>query len=392
MPGVRKGSVDKSVNVQESGALNKALLNVTRQQLITEYDCGTKKGIELLVSEGKDIIDRSSAEVIPGVLSKDELIDEQNYSKILESKVSSIKVRSPLTCEAPTGVCVLCYGSLPDGNLPDIGYNVGVADAQAVTERSTQLTMRTFHTGGATTSGEGGVTEGFGRILELIEVPEILSNKAVLATRGGKINKIETNALGGKDVTIDNAVTLRIPKSRTLIVKKNAIVQKGDALTIGSVKPQELAALQTHEKAQQYIVDELDKIYNNSFHKKTFENVVRAVSNNAEITEAPDDSEYLKGDRSTVQFMNHVNKKRKEAGQDPLKYKKYFRSVKMLPGDSRDWLSRLGTSRLKQTIIEGAASGMSSNIHGHDPIPAYMYGEEFGKMLDKDGIPRSSPY
>jgi len=384
MPGVRKGSVDKSINVSESGALNKSLLNVTRSMLITEEDCGTDKFIELSVStDKKDIIDRVLARNVRGPGERGDVITAFIYNNMIAEKIEWVKVRTPLKCESSTGLCALCYGSLPGGQLPEVGYNVGIADGQAITERSTQLTMRSFHTGGAAGQG-GGITSGFGRILQLVEVPETLSNKAVLASRGGKITNIESNALGGKDITIDDKVTLRIPTSRKVIVRMGSIVQRGDALTDGVLKPQELSELKTHFNAQQYMVDEFDKVYENSFHKKTFETVIRAISNNVEITDAPTDSQFLRGDRSTSQYVNFLNDERKKVGKDKIKYKEYFRSIKMLPGDSQDWLSRLGTTRLKQTVQDAAATGMSSSIHGNDPVPAYMYGLEFGKTKKRE--------
>ena len=335
MPGVRKGSVDKSINVSESGALNKALMNVTRKMVVTMVDCDTDDFIELSVKDNKkEILDRTLARNTRGPGKRNDLIDMIIYNGLTENNIEIVKVRSPLKCEAPNGICSRCYGAMPGGMLPSIGYNVGVADGQAITERSTQLTMRTFHTGGA--AGTNDAAAGFGRILQLLEVPETLSNRAILATRGGKITKIESNALGGKNIIIDNIAILKIPSSRQLLVRKGSIVQKGDALTTGNIKPQELAELTSHEEAQDYIVNELDRVYEGKFHKKTFETVLRAVSNNAEVTESPDDSEFIRGDRSTVHYLNDVNKARKIAGKDPIKYKKYFRSIKMLPGDSQD--------------------------------------------------------
>ena len=325
MPGVRKGSVDKSINVSESGALNKALLNVTRKMVVTIDDCDTDNYIELDVQTNKkDILDRTLARNTKGPGKRNDLIDMIIYNGLIENNIDSVKVRTPLKCEAPNGICARCYGALPGGMLPSLGYNVGVADGQAVTERSTQLTMRTFHTGGA--AGTNDAAAGFGRILQLLEVPETLSGRAILAPRGGKVTKITNNALGGKDLIIDDKAVLKIPSTRHLLVRKGSIVQKGEALTTGNIKPQELAELTSHEKAQDYIVEELDKVYDGKFHKKTFETVLRAVSNNAEVTEAPDDSEFIRGDRTTAHYLDDVNKARKKAGKDPIKYKKYFRS------------------------------------------------------------------
>ena len=380
MYGTRKGIVDTAVSTSAPGALTKALIGNVWNTLVTSPDCGTTKNIEVgVVGNEKDIIDRCLSVGIPGVGNKNDVIDQEVYNKLKRKKVSTVKVRSPLSCAEPSGVCQKCYGVLPTGQFPELGYNVGVADAHAVTEKSTQLVLRTKHTGAAFAGREDAATVGgFERLVQLLEVPAVVPNKAVLSTETGVVKQVKPDALGGWDVTINKKV-INVGPGKKLAIRKGSMVNKGDKLSYGSIKPQELAGIKGHRAAQQQIITELDDIYGNDYHKRTFETVLRSISNNARITETPKNSPYLRGDVTTIQNIESINKDRKASGLPSIKYKPYFKSIQVLPQDREDWLSRVGTNRIVQAIRESAATGAASNIHGNDPIPAYMYGSEFGK-------------
>lgn len=378
----RKGTVDRSVNTENSGALNKVLLTVSRRMLIIENDCGTRKSITAPLND-KDVMDRLSAETIKGIIKRNDIIDQTALLKCKTAKLTEIKVRSPLTCETVEGLCQSCYGLLPNGQLPGLGVNVGTLDAQAITERSTQLTMQTFHTGGAINMDGGGVTEEFPRLKQLLHVPETLRGKAILSPVKGKVKSVIKNLTGGFDVRIEgygtkNDQTVTIPSGRLPVVKIGDSVDKGDRLSEGSIKPQELGDLKDHLIAQRYVVGELDKIYKGQFYKKTFETVVRSLSDNAIITEAPDNSGLMRGDKSSTSYLKHLNKERKKEGLDPIKYNEYFKSVDTLNVDYPDFLTQFTTNRLKLALTTGAAKGNYANLKGKDPIPAYIYGEGFG--------------
>jgi len=378
----RKGTVDRAVNTQDSGALNKALLTVSRRLLITMTDCATTKGVEVEVNS-KDILDRRSLETVKGVIKKNQLIDSDTILNLKKAGLVAIKVRSPLTCQAPQGLCQHCYGLLPDGSIPGIGTNVGALDAHAVTERSTQLTMQTFHTGGAVNTG-GSVAASFPRLKQLIYVPQKLKGQATLSPVKGKVKKIDKNLTGGFDVRIEgygtiNDKTVTIPSGRIPVIKKGDKVSPGDRLSEGSIKPQELGELKDHLTAQQYIVSELDNIFGNKFYKKTFETVVRSISDNAIVTEAPENSGYFKGDKASTSYLRKFNKDRRKEGLAPVKFKEYFKSVDNINVDYPDFLTQFTTNRFKNALTTGAAKGNYANIRGNDPIPAYVYGEDFGK-------------
>ena len=373
----RKGTVDRSVNTEKSGALNKILLTVSRRLLITITDCSTRKGIEMKPTD-ENALDRFCLTTIPGVVKRNDLITPEVLQKLKKAKVKTFKVRSPLTCEAPQGLCQHCYGLLPDGQVPALGTNIGALNAQAVTERSTQLTMQTFHTGGALNTG-GNVVQEFPRLNPLLKVPDpIKKNKASLSPIDGHVKKIVKNLTGGFDVTVEDKV-ITIPAGNRPIVAVGTKVMKGDAVSDGVIMPQELGSLKDHLTAQQYIVDEMDNIYKNQFHKKTFETVVRSLSDNAVVTQAPDKSGFLRGDKTSTSYLKTLNKQRKKEGLAPIKYDEYFKSVDTLNVDYDDFLTQFTTNRIKNALTTGAAQGRYANIRGKDPIPAYLYGEEFGK-------------
>tara|TARA_Y100000592_G_C5450982_1_gene308702 strand:+ start:224 stop:1741 length:1518 start_codon:yes stop_codon:yes gene_type:complete len=373
----RKGTVDRSVNTEKSGALNKILLTVSRRLLITITDCSTRKGIDIETSDD-NILDRFCLTTIPGLIKRNDLVTPERVQILKKNKIKSLKVRSPLTCEAPQGLCQHCYGLLPDGQVPALGTNIGALNAQAVTERSTQLTMQTFHTGGALNTG-GNVVQEFPRLNQLLKVPDpIKKNKASLSPVDGVVKKIVKNLTGGFDVTIEDKV-VTVPSGNRPIVEVGKKLMKGDAVSDGVIMPQELGNLKDHLTAQKYIVDEMDNIYKNQFQKRTFETVVRSLSDNAVVTKAPDDSGFLRGDKSSPSYLNDLNKQRKKEGLAPIQYDEYFKSVDTLNVDYDDFLTQFTTNRIKNALTTGAAQGRYANIKGKDPIPAYLYGEDFGK-------------
>jgi DNA-directed RNA polymerase subunit beta' len=381
--GARKGVVDRSVNTQDSGALNKELLFTTKSLLVIEEDCGTPEGI-ILDTDSKEVMDRFLSSDVPGVGKRNDLVTNERMLKAKTKKIEKLPVRSSLTCEAEGGVCQKCYGLMANGQLARIGENVGVIDSEAVTERSTQLQMQTFHTGGVA-GGGAAVTLGFPRLEELLYVPQKIRDAAVLSREDGIVTQITENPAGGKNLFIGRS-EYYIPRERRLDVSVGSRVKRGDRLTDGSIKPQELSELKEHLTAQQYIADEINKIYENKFARKTFETVLRGVANNAEITNIPEEVEasanFMRGDTVPITRVKKLNRELLAEGKPQIEYKPFFKSISVLPLHSDDWLSRLTTNRLKQTIQEAASMGMESDVKGTDPMSAYLYGLDFGKDVD----------
>ena len=214
-------------------------------------------------------------------------------------------------------------------------------------------------------------------------MPQKLSGKATLSTVNGIVKKVIKNQTGGYNVTVGEK-TFVVPAGRRPVVEVGQNITAGDALSDGVVKPQELGELKDHLTAQRYLVGEASKIYGDKFYKKTFETMVRGISDNAEINDAPDDSGFLRGDKTTKSFVDYLNRKRAKEGLQPIGYTPYLKSILTLNTDQDDWMVRVSTNRIKQAISTGAAKGQYANIKGKDPIPAYLYGEDFGKNINPE--------
>jgi DNA-directed RNA polymerase beta subunit/DNA-directed RNA polymerase beta' subunit len=237
----------------------------------------------------------------------------------------------------------------------------------------------TFHSGGAAGTG-GGVTAGFNRLEQIFKVPQQIDNKAILAKKSGRVDEISPHFTGGYEIIISGESHI-IPTDRVPVVKRGDFVSKGDRLSKGNIKPQELAELKSFKDAQLALRDELDEIYEGGFHKKTFETVLRGVSDNGEVID-PGDTEFVRGDKIRASHLKKINKSLKEQGKTPIKFKEYFKSIDMGP-DTDDWLDMLSNVHLKQTIQDMASTRMASNIHGTNPLPGYMYGVEFADKKKK---------
>jgi DNA-directed RNA polymerase subunit beta' len=379
--GARKGVVDKSINTQESGGLNKELLFNTKNLLIVEDDCGTPNYIDIDINS-KEVFDRHLGKTVSGVGQRNTLVTAEIIQRAKQKHLQTLPVRSPLTCEADGGVCVQCYGLMPNGQPARIGDNVGVLDSEAITERSTQLTLQTFHSGGAA-SAKTGIMAGFPRLKELLYVQQTIMDKAVLAEEDGVVRSILPNPAGGFDLYI-NDKRYYVPRENSLRVSVGETVKRGDALTTGSIKPQELSKLKNHLTAQLYSANEINKIYDNKFSRKSIENVLRATSNFAEIDHIPPKTQttWMHGDTVPLTAITKLNRELVEEGKPEIKFTPIFKSIDVLPLKSQDWLSRLTTNRLKDTIRDAAAMGYETDLKGTDPMPAYLAATEFGQHLD----------
>ena len=421
--GVRKGMMDRALQTSRPGALNKDIIATAVDNIITMDDCGTKKGASLSLDKPSDLYDRYLASD-QGGFRRNTIVTPQMISAFKQKGIKSINVRSPLGCIAPKGTCAHCFGINEHGHKVEIGDNVGVTAGQAMSERVTQMTMQTFHTGGIAGAKSVG---GFSRVKQLLSMPKYVAGEAALASIGGKITKIEKSSAGGHVIHIgDQKVTSR--PGHTLKFGVGDKVEAGDALTDGVIKPQSLAKYKGMEKAQEYITDQLQKTYADQgvdMHRKMFETVVRSLANNTKVIEAPKHTNLLPGDLIPYTLAKHYNESRrvsvpvdeasgytlehpvgklpamheltdndisylKSAGyrgsiqvlKDPLRHEPVLKSISELPMLRKDWMSQLGYQKIKQGLTEGAAQNWKSNVEGANPVPAFAYGTTFGKKKE----------
>lgn len=262
-----------------------------------------------------------------------------------------------------------------------------VYDLKTKSQTLTVNEIWSHNSGGSALAG-GGILAGFPNMQRLLEVPEKLSNKATLALNPGVVYSIDKNAIGGYNINVNGVQHISLP-GQSPMVAVGDVVERGDQLSSGAIKPQELGQLKTHLDAQNYIVNEMNNVYDNKFTKKTFETVVRSISDNAEITDAPDDTDFIRGDKTTISYINFLNKKREKEGAPLIQYKPYFKSIETLNVDNNDWMTKTTTNRIKAAIRTGAAKGQYTNLKGNDPIPAYLYGDDFSSNVYSDSIKKN---
>lgn len=367
--GARKGMIDRQLQTAEPGYFAKQLISVTINQVITKHDCGTTNGITLS-------LDRDKIDILWRFDTKGNLIDNNRYESLLRAGVKFIKVRSPITCEAEDGICQLCYGAKPNGQLVEIGTNVGAEAGQVATERTTQLTMKTFHTGAVATSGPT-IASGFERIQQLSHFPEFIKDRATLARLDGKITAIKPNPAGGVNVWVNDEKHY-CPVTE-LKVRVGDIVKKGEPLTEGTIKPQELLATKGIRAVQDFLIDEMNNTFRNqgiNLNRRAFETVVRATTNVTKIIDPANHPEYLPGDKvelTKVLAYNRMNP------NNPIKHEPELLGIDFSSKISRDWAAKMNTNRIKAVLQDAVAAGDISSVHSYNPLAPYIIGAEFGK-------------
>jgi DNA-directed RNA polymerase subunit beta' len=388
MSGGRAGIIKKVQSVADPGYLSKTILSATMNTLVTGHDCGTTEGISLPITES-DIAGRhlvapvklSGNRTIPaGTMLTPDLVGE-----LRNDKIGRVVVRSPLKCVDAKGVCQKCAGYNENGHYHDIGTNVGVLSAQALGERGVQITLRSFHSGGVyDPKGSSLNTAGIERAKELFNLPKTLRGSATLSTQNGTVSAIKVDPAGGWRVHIEGKPHY-IPSDRKLAVGVGDKVKKGAPISSGPINPHEMLPLTGITPVQNYLADELHKLYApEDIKRRHTETVVKAMSNVTRIEDPGDHTDFVRGDFANTTQVDFINKTELK-GKKPIIHSPVVKGVRQIPQDvMEDWLARLNHEKLRATVIEGAQRGWSSNLHGEHPIPSMVYGAEFG-LNDKPG-------
>jgi DNA-directed RNA polymerase subunit beta' len=367
--GARKGMIDRALSTSEPGQFTKEMINSVIGSKIVEFDCETQQGIEVDTKDKNNALGRYTVD--------GQLIDNQflnNYNK------KTIKVRSPLTCEAKNSPCAKCFGIFENGKLPEIGTYIGTIAGQAMTEPSTQMLMRKFHTGGSVLAnisqdtGSDDYFEGFKRVEQILELPQKIKGKAELATINGTVTSVVIAPQGGWNVIIAGKEHY-VPGTLQMVVKVGDKVKAGDRISTGTIKPQELSEFTNPLTAKLHMVNEIDKEYREEGRKinnPLIETVVNSFTNKSQIID-PGKSEYVPGDYLNTNKLNMLNKEGKDIKAVPV-----FQGINSAPLKDDDFLARLNFQELKKTLREGAAQNWKSSLIGTNPIPGLVYGAEFG--------------
>lgn len=381
--GSRKGIFDRVSETSDPGDVAKMLAGAGMNYIVTKDDCGTSKGISQDVSD-PEIVDRFSAESIVGVVKRNEAVTPLVISKLKRKRVKGLKVRSSLTCEAAQGVCTMCAGRTEEGGNHKVGESLGLLSAQAISEPSVQLIMRTFHTGGAA-SGGSKVVGSFDRLKQLIKMPDTLPGKATLAAVSGRVDSISKSPIGGSDIVIAGRKH-HVKHGLEISVKKGQNIKRGDALSAGPVKLQELLEYKGMPNVRKYMTNEIHDLYKDStgLRRSVIEHIVKAITALTKIDD-PGKTGYIPGDIAS--FNKVVAANRDMDKKDRARHSPIIKGIMTMPSaitshKDADWMGMLGFKYLKKTIREGASQGWSSDIHGYHPVPGLAYASEFGKGED----------
>ena len=334
--GARKGLADTALRTADSGYLTRRLVDVSQEVIIREDDCGAEDGLEVFdICEGKEVIeslherlqgrylvedfvDEKTGEVL---VSKDKMMDEKDADIIIAHGVTHIKIRSILNCRAKHGVCKKCYGAnLANGMPVTVGEAVGIIAAQSIGEPGTQLTMRTFHTGGVASAED--ITQGLPRVEELFEgrKPKHL---AIISEIGGTVSFEEIKKNRHVVITDKENGDVKqylIPFGSRVRVKEGDVIKAGDRLTEGSVNPHDVLAISGTQAVQDYLIQEVQRVYRMQgvdINDKHIEVIVRQMMKKVRIDEAGDTSLLPSSlvEKSEFETENEKIRARVEAGE-----------------------------------------------------------------------------
>ncbi|MGH2691037.1 MAG: DNA-directed RNA polymerase subunit beta' [Actinomycetota bacterium] len=382
--GARKGLADTALRTADSGYLTRRLVDVSQEVIIREEDCGTDKGVPAAVTTERSDGTRAKAQFVEThllgrVLAEDVRVERKKVASagaevndeileaLLDSGAEDVYVRSVLTCEALVGVCQLCYGrSLASGRLVDIGEAVGIIAAQSIGEPGTQLTMRTFHTGGV--AGED-ITHGLPRVVELFEARRP-KGRAEITELSGKvlIEEDEEKKVRAITVTADDGeqVQYQVSLRARLAVSSGDEVQVGQQLTEGSVDPHDKLRVEGVQAVQMHLVQEVQQVYRSqgvTIHDKHIELIVRQMLRKVTILE-PGDTEFLPGELVGRRRFEDTNAEVVEKGGEPASARPILMGITKASLATDSWLSAASFQETTRVLTDAAISAKSDPLLG----------------------------
>ena len=384
--GARKGLADTALRTADSGDLSRRLVDVSQAVIVREEDCGTRRGLTMNIGsigeDGKavrsDIVETTA---FARTLLKDAVDADGNVvaeagadvgdaliDKLIDAGITTIKVRSVLTCESSVGTCAACYGrSLATGKRVDIGEAVGIIAAQSIGEPGTQLTMRTFHTGGA--AGASDITQGLPRVQELFEA-RTPKGEAAITEAAGRV-KIVDEADGPRVVTItrdDGEADLEIEVSRRqkLLVKDGDHVGVGQQLVEGRVDPKKVLRVLGVNATQKQLVDEVQEVYRSQgvdIHAKHVEVIVRQMLRRVTVLDSGD-TKLLPGELVDTMRFRDENRRTVAEGGKPAAGRPELMGITKASLATDSWLSAASFQETTKVLTEAAMNGKDDPLLG----------------------------
>ena len=389
--GARKGLADTALKTADSGYLTRRLVDVSQDVIIRELDCGTSRGVTMTVGEQADgtvvqheyartsVYARSLAEEITDkdgnvVLNRGADLGDPALDTLVRLGITKVKVRSVLTCESAVGVCASCYGrSMATGKLVDVGEAVGIVAAQSIGEPGTQLTMRTFHQGGA--SGADDITQGLPRVQELFEA-RVPKGKAPIADVDGRVRIEDGDRFwkitlvpddGSEEIVFD-----KLSKRQRLAMTADGPLQDGDHVTVGqqllegTPDPHEVLRVMGPREAQLHLVNEVQKVYRSqgvSIHDKHIEVIVRQMLRRVIIIDSGA-TEFLPGAPIERSDFEQANRRVVAEGAEPASGRPVLMGITKASLSTESWLSAASFQETTRVLTDAAINGKSDKLIG----------------------------
>ena len=380
--GARKGGADTALKTADSGYLTRRLVDVSQDVIVREQDCGTDQGYSVkeirdtarnavivklydrLVGRFalNDVVNPETGEVI---VKGNTMITEETAQKIIDAGINEVVIRSLFTCETKDGVCAHCYGrNLATGKLVDVGEAVGIMAAQSIGEPGTQLTMRTFHTGGVAGSD---ITQGLPRVQELFEARNP-KGEALISEISGKVTDIEPKGECYL-VTVDSGLEVKeymTPYGARLRVKKGDMVKNGGKITEGAISPKRLLEVSDVTEVQRYILKEVQKVYSLqdiAISDKHIEVIVKQMLNKVYIVESGD-TDMISGTRVSLHTFTEKNNAAILAGKRPAVFSPLVLGITKAALETDSFLSAASFQETTRVLTDAAIKGKVDTLHG----------------------------
>ncbi|MEA2589669.1 MAG: DNA-directed polymerase subunit beta, partial [Actinomycetota bacterium] len=382
--GARKGLADTALRTADSGYLTRRLVDVSQEVIVREIDCGTERGIPIPItvvhpvsgqrveaaSLDTKLFGRTSLETVTSpdgevIVAAGALIDRPVERKLAATGMDQIRVRSVLTCDAKYGVCQACYGrNMATGHQVDIGEAVGIIAAQSIGEPGTQLTMRTFHTGGV--AGED-ITHGLPRVVELFEARSP-KGRATISKIAGRVEIEEAETKKIVKVIGEDGREEEYPVSRRqrLRVDDGDVVHPGDQITEGSIDPHDILEVAGIRAVQLYLVQEVQQVYKSQgvpINDKHIELIVRQMLRKVSVIE-PGDTEFLPGDLVDRKAFELANTRVVAEGGEPATARPILMGITKSSLATESWLSAASFQETTRVLTDAAIKGKSDSLLG----------------------------
>jgi len=389
--GARKGGADTALRTADSGYLTRKLVDVAHEVVVRDVDCGTtdysivplgatderngewrtRKASEIETSiYGRTLT--APVEVDGHVIPEDTMLSLEDVKLITKhaKTVGEVFVRTPFTCKVKAGVCQKCYGyDLSQAKPVSMGEAVGVVAAESIGEPGTQLTMRTFHTGGVAGGSGGDITMGLPRVIELFEARKP-KTQAVVADRDGVVRIEEEEErylvkIEADDDAFSSKTATKVSKALRMIVRDGDRVEAGQPLTRGAVNPHDLLTYKDTEAAQHYLVEEVQRVYRSQgvkVHDKHIEVIVRQMLRYVEITDGGD-TDMLEGQTLERWDVEEANEALQE-GQTPASWKPVLLGITKSSLTTKSWLSAASFQHTTHVLTEASMKGQVDELIG----------------------------